>query len=302
VVCRFISPSFRLGCELQLGAFHPSFHASPLRQHVNSLRLEDGLTISQLSQLNLVSLTGVDELELAVNVNAEPDPDPLPSTSTSPLPLLPPHFSSLELYIQGCGDNSEYMHRSLQLLMSVVGSCQQLESLLVTVTEPLQLGFTPLDRLSKLRSFELDGVWLSADLAHVLRSLPGLDEVSIGLAPVSSRRDFLRMLCSNDDDDDASHPHPRPHPRPRSQLKSLYLGWDLQQDEAAPLSHLPSLTSLHVVMSEGCSEVLPSLKLRHLNLELARSPKLLTAVSHISTLIHLELSFCSCHMRLGWSW
>jgi len=183
--------------------------------------------------------------------------------------------------------------------MSAIGACRQLESLFITGIVSWECDFSPLRRLTKLRFFELNGQWLVAGLAHALRELPLLDEIKIGLAFMSSderHRDFLRVLCS--DHAGLHHHHPHVHLPSHSHVRSLHAYWTLTQEEVAWLSRLPSLTSLQVRMSEGCSDVLPSLKLRELILSSPPSV-LLSAVSRMSTLTRLQLSKCSLSAEIG---
>jgi len=82
-----IAPSFCIGWDLMIREDHQSFHSSPLRNHVISLRLDDEFTVSQPSQLNLAALNGVEKLGLGVTLN---DHQPSPTSSLS---LLPPRLT-----------------------------------------------------------------------------------------------------------------------------------------------------------------------------------------------------------------
>jgi len=301
------APSFRLGCEFKVKALHPSFHGSQLQHHVRSLRLQDGLTTSQLQQLSLhlVSVTGVEKLKVDVTVK---DDHEAPSSSLQPsLTLLPPHLTSLQLHVYTNSDNFEYVRSSQQLLMSAIGSCHRLESLLIhamhgsSISEA-ELDFSPLRYLTKLRSFVLCGSWVSVGLAFALRELPLLDEVSLGWEvrrDSDTYMDFLRVPCPAHDDERHPQVQPHQHPHPRSNISSIHICRAiLEPDELAALARLPRLTSLHAEVCSSCCGVLPSLKLRHLGLTHPGST-LLSGVSRMSTLTRLKLFRCSLPDKIG---
>jgi len=278
------SPSFHLGCDLKVGSLHPSFHCSALRHHVSSLHLELMLTIPQLSELNLAALNRVEKLKLVIDANYRP-----PTSTSISLPscaLLPPHLTSLQLEVQGHCSESAYVERSVKALLSAVTSCHRLESLMIDGMGLGEVDFTFLPRLIKLRSFEFLGcTQLSVGLAHGLRELPHIDEVSLRLGVRGSdetRRDFLRVLCS----------------APSSHIKSLLLASILRRDDVSLLSQLPSLTSLHAEFRQECSEVLPCLRLRDLTLHPPNS-EFLSAVSRMSTLTRLALWRCRLSSEMG---
>jgi len=322
------SDRFRLGAALFLESLEvpssffnsasESGSAYGLRHHVNAIYRFIPLTMPQLSQMNLAAHNNIEKLDIEVtfNVNADPNhdhyPPPSAAVSTSPLPLspslllLPPHLTSLSLTV--IRDNADVEHerygRPLQLLMTAIGSCHELVRLVLDVDgvpDSLDLDFSPLRRLTKLRDFWLSGSRLTIELADVLRELSLLEEVSIGNIVQSSSEshiDFLRVLFSvhdhdngDDHDDDQCHALPHPQPHSRACIKSLSLGWFMQRDELALLFGLRSLTSLHTGFNKECSDLLPSLRLRHLSLR-SPGPKLLSAASRMSTLTRLGLSSC----------
>jgi len=113
--------------------------------------------MSQLGQLNLAALTAVEKLKLDVTVNDDPSPSILPL----PQPLLPSRLTSLTLNFYEDSKNSENVCRPMQLQLAAIDSCHQLERLELfgsssrgsSSSDSLELDFSPLRRLTKLRHF-----------------------------------------------------------------------------------------------------------------------------------------------------